>query len=48
VPVRFFDDVVAPAFRGGGGVVYVLPEMRPAREIFGSYDSPPPAAKALP
>jgi hypothetical protein len=48
VPVRFFEDVVAPAFRGGGGVVYVLPEMRPAREIFGSYDSPPPAAKALP
>jgi hypothetical protein len=48
VPVRFFDDVVAPTFRGGGGVVYVLPEMRPAREIFGSYDSPPPAPKALP
>jgi hypothetical protein len=48
VPVRFFEDVVAPAFRGGGGLVYVLPEMRPAREIFGSYDSPPAAPKALP
>lgn len=40
VPVRFFDEVVAPAFRGRGGIVYVLPEGRPAREVFGSYDVP--------
>ncbi|HEY8358613.1 MAG TPA: hypothetical protein VIL30_14240, partial [Ramlibacter sp.] len=26
VPVRFFEQVVAPAFRGTGGIVYVLPE----------------------
>lgn len=40
VPVRFFDQVVAPAFRAHGGIVYVLPEGRPAREVFGSYDVP--------
>jgi hypothetical protein len=36
VPVKFFEDVVAPAFRGRPGVVYVLPETRSAREVFGS------------
>jgi hypothetical protein len=35
VPVAFFDTVVAPAFRATSGVVYVLPEARPARELFG-------------
>jgi hypothetical protein len=39
----FFETVVAPLFRGRAGVVYVLPEMRPAREIFGSYDVAPAA-----
>ncbi|QJW85484.1 hypothetical protein HK414_25785 [Ramlibacter terrae] len=38
VPVKFFEGVVAPAFRGAGGVVYVLPEGRSARETFGSYE----------
>ena len=37
VPVGFFDDVVSPAFKGRGGIVYVLPETRSAREVFGSY-----------
>jgi hypothetical protein len=36
----FFTGVVAPLFRGRPGVVYVLPETRPAREVFGSYDVP--------
>jgi hypothetical protein len=35
VPVRFYEDVVSPAFKGTYGVVYVLPETRPAREVFG-------------
>jgi hypothetical protein len=39
----FFTGVVAPLFRGRPGVVYVLPETRPAREIFGSYDVAPAA-----
>lgn len=27
VPVKFFEDVVRPAFLGRGGVVYILPEL---------------------
>jgi hypothetical protein len=38
VPVQFFDHVVKPAFKGTNGIVYVLPETRSAREVFGSYD----------
>ena len=41
VPVKFFDHVVKPAFKGNKdnkGIVYVLPETRSAREVFGSYD----------
>jgi hypothetical protein len=35
VPVKFFDHVVLPAFRGRKGIVYILPEQRSAREVFG-------------
>lgn len=38
VPALFYKNVVSPAFRGTDGVVYVLPETRSAREVFGSYD----------
>ena len=38
VPATFFDKVVRPAFTGTDGIVYVLPETRPAREVFASYD----------
>ena len=38
VPARFYEKVVSPAFTGTDGIVYVLPETRPAREVFGSYD----------
>ena len=38
VPARFYENVVSPAFSGTHGIVYVLPETRPAREVFGSYD----------
>jgi len=38
VPVPFFKNVVSPAFTGTNGIVYVLPETRSAREVFGSYD----------
>lgn len=43
VPVNFYDKVVSPAFKGTNGVVYVLPETRSAREVFGSYDTREPA-----
>ena len=38
VPVRFYDKLVSPAFTGTNGIVYILPETRSAREVFGSYD----------
>jgi hypothetical protein len=38
VPARFFKSVVIPAFRRTNGIIYVLPETRPAREVFASYD----------
>jgi len=38
VPVRFYEKVVSPTFKGTEGIVYVLPETRSAREVFGSYD----------
>ncbi|MRD49005.1 hypothetical protein GHT07_17140 [Caenimonas koreensis DSM 17982] len=34
VPVRFYDEVVSPAFKGTYGIVYILPETKPAREVF--------------
>lgn len=38
VPVKFFEQVVMQAFKGGRGIVYVLPETSRPAEIFGSYD----------
>jgi len=38
VPARFYEKVVIPTFTGTHGIVYVLPETRPARAVFGSYD----------
>lgn len=38
VPVKFYETVVSPVFTGTSGIVYVLPESRPVREVFGSYD----------
>jgi hypothetical protein len=34
VPVRFYNTVVAPAFKGTVGIVYVLPETRPIEAVF--------------
>jgi hypothetical protein len=38
VPVKFFDNVVRPAFTASDGIVYVLPESKSARAVFASYD----------
>ena len=38
VPAKFFENVVRPTFEGTNGIVYVLPEIKSAREVFGSYD----------
>lgn len=45
VPGNFYKDVVSPAFTGTNGIVYILPETRSAREVFGSYDVPDAARK---
>lgn len=41
VPAKFFDQVVRPAFSGTNGVVYVLPETRPAQKVFAMPDDEP-------
>jgi len=38
VPAKFFESVVHPAFSGTNGIVYVLPETRPAAKVFASYE----------
>ena len=38
VPAKFFENVVRPAFAVTNGIVYVLPETKPARAVFASYD----------
>ncbi len=34
VPAAFYDSVVAPAFTGTIGIVYILPETRPVGDVF--------------
>ena len=38
VPVVFYEEYVRPVFAPGRAIVYVLPDVRPVREVFGSYD----------
>jgi hypothetical protein len=38
VPAAFYNEVVHPTFTGTYGVVYILPETRPLRQVFGLYD----------
>ncbi len=37
VPAKFYNTVIDRTFHSGNAIVYVLPETRPAREVFGSY-----------
>jgi hypothetical protein len=37
VPKRFYENIVAPTFFGTDGIVYILPELGSARELFGTY-----------
>lgn len=34
VPLPFYKDVISPTFSSSNGIVYVLPENRPVREIY--------------
>jgi len=38
VPVQFYETILLPTLAGRGAVVYVLPDVRSAREVFGAYD----------
>lgn len=38
LPVAFYEQVLVPAVRSTGAVVYVLPETRPVQQQFHSYD----------
>lgn len=38
VPVDFYEKVVSPSFKNTEAIVYILPEMSSAQELFGSYD----------
>ncbi|MBL0419890.1 hypothetical protein JI739_05980 [Ramlibacter sp. AW1] len=40
LPRAFYEKVLSPTVRGGGAVIYVLPETRTPTEVFGSYDVP--------
>lgn len=34
VPVRFFENVIQPAFAAGQGLVYVMPEVKALKDVF--------------
>jgi hypothetical protein len=38
VPSAFYDEVVQPAYRARGGIVYVLPESQAAASLLGAYE----------
>ncbi len=38
VPVAFYETQVLPTFAKNRAIVYVLPEIKTAQEVFGSYD----------
>jgi hypothetical protein len=41
VPVSFYETVLMPAMAAKRAIVYVLPETRQARQLFGAYDVDP-------
>ena len=48
VPTAFYRDVVAPAFRHTSGIVYILPEMAPPREVLTFFQAQSGGASAPP
>ena len=43
VPVAFYETQVRPVFASRRALVYVLPDVKPVRDVFGSYDVRPSA-----
>ena len=46
LPVHFYEQVLSPAVKKTGAIVYVLPETRTTQEVFGSWDVTDPQARA--
>jgi hypothetical protein len=44
LPIPFYEQVLSPTVRKIGAVVYILPETKSLREVFGSWDVTDPAA----
>jgi hypothetical protein len=38
LPVSFYENVLSPAVKKFGAVIYVLPEVKTAQEVFGAFD----------
>jgi len=47
VPANFYANVVSPSFTGKKGIVYILPETKPANQLFAMQPPPPHATAAL-
>jgi hypothetical protein len=47
VPKNFYENIVAPTFFGTDGIVYILPELGSARELFGTYVVGEPEPRAI-
>jgi hypothetical protein len=47
VPADFYANVVSPSFAGKKGIVYILPETKPANQLFAMQPPAPPATAAL-
>ena len=45
VPADFYEHFVRPLFSGGPGLVYVLPEVKSLRQVFGWQDRPEPVPR---
>jgi hypothetical protein len=41
LPRDFFETVLTPAVRSAGAIIYVLPDVQPLQQVFGSYDVEP-------
>jgi hypothetical protein len=46
LPVSFYEDVAKPEVTRYGAIIYVLPEVKTAQEVFGAYDVTDPAQVA--
>lgn len=38
VPVAFYESLVRPTFAGNTAIIYVLPEVKSLKQVFGAYD----------